>query len=78
MKASERFARRLRRAKVLGHLDSRLILVLLLLDALAVPLAFGLAFLLRVSIPFPWTQHLLPIDRMQLLQGSLAIGLLTQ
>jgi exopolysaccharide biosynthesis polyprenyl glycosylphosphotransferase len=78
MKATKRGAERLRRARKSGYLDGRLILILLLVDALVVPLAFGLAFFLRVWIPFPWTQHLLPIDRMQLLQSSLALGLLTQ
>ena len=61
-----------------GVLHSRLILALLLVDALIVPLAFGLAFFLRVSVPFPWTQHLLPVDRVQLWQTSLVLGLLTQ
>ena len=61
-----------------GLLHSRLILILLLADVLIVPLALGLAFLLRVSIPFPWTQHLLPFDRIHLLQSSLLLALVTQ
>lgn len=61
-----------------GLLQSRLILILLLADILIVPLALGLAFLLRVSVPFPWTQHLLPFDRVGLLQSSLLLALVTQ
>ena len=61
-----------------GLLHSRLILILLLADVLIVPLALGLAFLLRVSIPFPWTQHLLPFDRIHLLQSSLLLALVSQ
>lgn len=71
-------ARRSEGPRERGGADSRLILLILLADTLAVPLAFGLAFFVRIWIPVPWTQHLLPVDRVQLLQSSLMLGVLTQ
>ncbi|MEO2169561.1 MAG: sugar transferase [bacterium] len=58
--------------------DARVVPLLLLADFLAVPLAWLLAFALRITVPVPLTLHLLPADRLAMVQEALLVGLVTQ
>lgn len=58
--------------------DTRLLPALLVADGLAVVLSLLLAFAVRIHVPLPLTDALLPADRLTMLPGALALGLLTQ